>query len=299
LFPYVYSFQLGNQTIALATYSLLSILGVVLAGAIYFRLVPDARERPVAHLLMLGTVVVSAAVGSRVTQILLDLRLARRLDLSLWQLIEQSGSNIIGGLVVAGLVLLVFIRRDPHRIMTRQNIDALAVAFPFGHMMGRLGCLAGGCCFGIVCEHPNPLTVTYPDNWIVAELSSVPVTHGPRIAAPLIAAIFLFFIGLALLITYQKTRTRGQIAPLYLLLYGPFRFFHDFIRGDSVLKGVWGPFTTGQWFGMFAVAVGLALLIAYLAAMNAGKCSPPFLPLNGKPPRAADAFEEEPWPASP
>jgi len=291
MYPYLYQFELGSQTVSLATYTVLSVLGIVLAGGVHFLLLRDARERPFAHLMMIGTLVIVAAVASRVTQILLDLRLAQELNLSFFDLIEQSGSNIIGGIVAGGAVILLFAWRDPNRIMTAKSVDALAVAFPLGHMVGRLGCLSAGCCFGVLCPSPSPLTITYPDNWIVAEISELSIPHGPRIAAPLIAAVALFLIGLTLFLVFRFTRSRGQIAPLYLMLYGPFRFFHDYVRGDRILKGVWGPFTTGQWFGIFAFIIGTMMLARFFVRYRRGGCRPPFLTLNGQELGKRDAFE--------
>jgi len=290
MFPYLYDFTLNGHRVSLATYSVLSVLGVVLAGIIYFWLVPDARRRPVAHLLFLGTLAFVSAAASRLTQMLLDLRLARGASVSLSDLFAQSGSNIIGGMAIGSLLLLLWIWRDPDRMMTWKSLDGLAVAFPFGHMVGRIGCLCAGCCFGIIAEREHALTVTYPETWIVAELAGQPVVHGPRIAAPLISAIGLLVIGTVLLILFRRTTTRGQIAPLYFMLYGPFRFFHDMIRGDIAIKGVWGPLTTGQIFGVLVFVAGAVVFMFYVRRYARGNAGPPFTPLNGRQLGEMDAF---------
>jgi phosphatidylglycerol:prolipoprotein diacylglycerol transferase len=290
MLPYLYDFTLQGHRVSLSTYSVMGLLGVVLAGGIYFWLVPDARKRPVAHLLFLGVLIFISAAASRLTQMLLDLRLAVVSDIPVSQLFSQSGSNIIGGISVGSLILLLWIWRDPHRIMTWKSLDALAVAFPFGHMLGRIGCLAAGCCFGIVADHEHALTVTYPDTWIVAEMAGTPIVHGPRIAAPLIAAMGLFAVGTVLLLIFRRTKTRGQVAPLYFILYGVFRSLHDTIRGDISLKGVWGPLTTGQIFGIIAVLAGVVFLALYFVRRRRGDAGEPFLPLNGKPRMESDAF---------
>ncbi len=290
MFPYLYDFSLGSFRVAMPTYSLFALCGLILSGVVFLALVENARNKPVAYLLFFGTLAFSGGMAGRVTQIAVDLYRTRTLDIPLATLVSASGSSVIGGIVAAGIVLYVYVRFDPHRIMTWHTLDALAVAFPFGHMMGRFGCMAAGCCYGVLCSTPSFLTVTYPDNWIVAELSRHPIAHGPRIAAPLISAAGLFVIGMTLLVVFRSTRNRGQVAALYLLLYGPLRFLHDHIRGDLAAKGIWGPLSTGQWFALVALGAGCGLLLSFHARKKRGRAGPPFLPLNGKGPRLHDAF---------
>lgn len=290
--PYLFDFTIGNLRIALSTYSLFALLGILLSGFIFMFLTEDGRKKPVAHIIFLGILMVVSFLGSRLTQFLIDLSVKQGQGLTTWQILSTSGSNVTGGIVLGALVVWIYARIDPHRIMSWHTVDVTALSFPFGHMMGRFGCLSAGCCYGRLCEE-CPLTITYPDEWIIDALSPESIVHGPRIAAPLIAAIGLLAIGLVLFIIFKLTKTRGQIAPLYFLLYGVFRFFHDYLRGDLESKGIWGPFSTGQWFGIVAVAVSIALFGIYLYRYVKGLAGPPYLPINGKPPREKDAFDPQ------
>jgi phosphatidylglycerol---prolipoprotein diacylglyceryl transferase len=64
--------------------------------------------------------------------------------ISFWTL--QSGGTYFGGMLGALLVLIGHSRlaKLPHM----QSLDTSAVALPLGHAIGRLGCLAAGCCYG-------------------------------------------------------------------------------------------------------------------------------------------------------
>ena len=43
----------------------------------------------------------------------------------------------------------------------------------------------------------------------------------------------------------------GQLLPVYLSLYGAFRFLLEFLRGDGA-RGFWGPLSTSQWVALAA-----------------------------------------------
>ena len=103
------------------------------------------------------------------------------------------------------------------------------------------------------------------------------MVRGPRIASPLIAAAGLAVIGVVLLVVFRSTTHRGQIVPLYLLLYGPFRFLQEFTRGDPE-RGFLGPLSSGQWFSVAAVVAGGVLLALFVHRRRLGRTLPPYPP---------------------
>src|SRR3990170_2457097 len=50
--------------------------------------------------------------------------------------------------------------------------DVFAPGLALGHAIGRLGCLAAGCCWGAVCHRPWAITFNKPD---AHELTGVPL----------------------------------------------------------------------------------------------------------------------------
>lgn len=120
--------------------------------------------------------------------------------------------------------------------------DLWAIVAPIGIILGRIGCLLHGCCLGRECA---PAWWTLRDHQGTARWPSVPVEVG--------------FNVLALLVFLVLRRARsfpGQHFHLYLIAYGTFRFFHEFLRATPrvglgisgyqvaalacVLLGVWG-----------------------------------------------------------
>jgi len=72
--------------------------------------------------------------------------------------------------------------------------------------------------------------------------------------------------ALFLILWFTKDRKlpTGGLLPIFLSLYGGFRFFLEFFREPDVQLGfVLGPFTMGQVLSFFMIAGGI-LLFVYL-----------------------------------
>ena len=106
---------------------------------------------------------------------------------------------------------------------TQATGDWFALIAPFGIALGRVGCLIHGCCIGRRCQ---PAWWTIRDGHGISRWPAVPVEIGFNVAA------ILVFIGL------RRWRLfSGQHFHLYLIGYGLFRFFHEFLRATPRLAG--------------------------------------------------------------
>jgi len=114
--------------------------------------------------------------------------------------------------------------------------DWFAFVAPIGIMLGRVGCLLHGCCLGRVCE-----TSWYTMN----DAASVP--RWP--AAPVELLFNAAMLGVTLSLRQRRVLC-GQHFHVYLMVYGLFRFLHEFLRATP---RVVGPFS-GYQFAALAVA---------------------------------------------
>jgi len=114
--------------------------------------------------------------------------------------------------------------------------DWFAVIAPAGIMLGRVGCMIQGCCLGKVC----------PADWY-----TVTDAHGvPRWPASQVEFLFnAIMLGVILLLRWGRIAP-GQLFHIYLMTYGVFRFFHEFLRDTPAIAG---PFS-GYQFAALAVA---------------------------------------------
>lgn len=138
----------------------------------------------------------------------------------------QSGGTFYGGVI--GAVLTILICSYIYSMPLLALCDAFAAALPIGHAVGRLGCFAGGCCFGKPTTLPWGVTFTSP---IAARISGTPLniplhpTELYEAAAEFVNFLILVWIG-------KRQRFKGQILGTYFLLYGFERGTIEFFRGD-------------------------------------------------------------------
>ena len=102
------------------------------------------------------------------------------------------------------------------------------------HGFGRLGCPMAGCCYGRATD---------------ARYGIEMVGIGKRIPVQLFEAIFLFLLCGWLVIRYCEGRQCGM--PLYMMLYGTWRFFAEYLRDDyrgNSLISFRRPLSSFHWY---------------------------------------------------
>src|SRR5262245_54769006 len=150
-------FELGPVTVY--TY------GVLLAAAYLLGLqlaMVRARNRGLDHarVLDLGIyIIISALVGAKLLLLITEFQSFKDNPRSLLDLV-RSGGVFYGGLITAVAVALWYIRRIGLPLWT--TCDVFAPGIALGHVVGRLGCLFAGCCYGKPTTVPWAITFTNP-----------------------------------------------------------------------------------------------------------------------------------------
>ena len=72
----------------------------------------------------------------------------------------QGGLVFYGGLVLGIVVSIVFLRL--RRMPVWETGDIIAPGLALGQAVGRIGCLAAGCCYGEPTTLPWAVTFTHP-----------------------------------------------------------------------------------------------------------------------------------------
>jgi len=144
--------------------------------------------------------------------------------------------------------------------------DFVGVALPLGHAIGRLGCLAAGCCYGRPTDLPwgvklggSPFSVTPERLW------DIPLHPTQLYEAAANAAI-------AAVVAYQVLpRVRhgkwpaGSAFLAYIGLYSAARFTIEFYRGDDrgwSYAGLW----VSQWLSLACALAAAAVLVRLTAS---------------------------------
>jgi len=152
-----------------------------------------------------------------------------------------TGKSILGGLLGGYLTV-----ETVKRILGYKGVtgDWFALIVPVGIFLGRVGCWTSGCCAGIPC---SPSWFTMNDASGQARWPAVPFEMLFNIVA-IVAVLWL----------RRTHRLEGQHFHLYLIAYGTFRFFHEFVREEPRILFA---FTGYQIAALSVLALGMVRFI--------------------------------------
>lgn len=172
-------------------------------------------------------IIVSALIGAKLLLLVTDWRQFMSSPRQLLSL-AQSGGVFYGGLILAVVVALWYIRR--HKLPMWTTTDVFAPGIALGHVIGRLGCFLAGCCYGKVTT--VPWAVVFTDPFAAANAGTPLNVHLHPTQLYESGAEALILVGL---LAFEK---RGRAFPGrtfwgYMLAYGISRFIIEFFRGDA------------------------------------------------------------------
>jgi len=233
--------------------------GVLLAAAYLFGLQlarVRAKERGLDanRVLDLGIyIIISALVGAKLLLLITDFKSFTADPRELLTL-ARSGGVFYGGLIVAVIVALWYIRRVGLPLWT--TCDVFAPGIALGHVIGRFGCLFAGCCYGKPTT--RPWGITFTDPFAAANVGTpLGVALHPT---QLYEAGAELLILVVLLVTERKGRPfPGRTFWLYMLLYAISRFIIEFYRGDD--RGTVGMFSTSQFISIVLAPLAIVMLV--------------------------------------
>jgi phosphatidylglycerol:prolipoprotein diacylglycerol transferase len=193
----------------------------------------------------------------------------------------KGGFVFWGGAVGGAIALILFCRK--RNIPLGQMADYCAPGLAIGHAIGRIGCIAGGCCYGYATYHLDqagkvladfPFALAYPEGSIAygalidsskgqtLELMQRLGTTLPLFPVQILESVgnLVIFFTLMLLIPYK--RVHGQIAVVYLILYSILRSIAEIFRGDAARRFVIDNIlSTSQFISILVIITSLFLII--------------------------------------
>ncbi len=162
-----------------------------------------------------------------------------------------GGFVFYGGLIGAVFGAYIYCRK--YKVNFIGIIDIYAPLLPLIHGFGRVGCFLAGCCYGI--EYHGFLSITFPYNELVPELSEV-----PRFPVQLVEAGFNFILFGVLFTIMNKNKLKpGRALGIYLIYYTIVRYILEMFRGD-IIRGKVGIFSTSQIISLILLPVGIILV---------------------------------------
>ena len=162
-----------------------------------------------------------------------------------------TGATFYGGLI-GGAVCFLSIYFGIGALMFKDKIhiknffcvtDIAAAAIAVAHAFGRLGCLMAGCCHGVETDAWYGVYFVYP------QIKAVPVQ--------LYESIFLF--ALFGFFWFRIVKKQSCNLPLYMMLYGVWRFVVEFFRADDRGATIVSFLTPSQLIAVLMVIGSVAL----------------------------------------
>jgi len=246
-------FRIGN--FFLPTYGLLVTLGFLIGLWMAVRLGRQAGLNTDSVLNLGIYSALAGIVGAKLLLILLDLEYYSAHPLEIFSLTTlQAGGVFFGGLIAALLTATLYMRRK--RLPGLMTADIYAPAIALGHSLGRLGCFAAGCCWGVESQAAWAVTFTNP---MAHQLFGTPLNK-PLHPTQLYEALAEAVIFVVLYRRFFRKHAPGAIIGLYLVLYSSARFVIEFVRAHDETNPYHGPFLTEQWIALALIASGIWLL---------------------------------------
>ena len=253
---------------SLAPYGVLVALAFLTALYVIARLARRAGLNSDA-VVNLGIVCgLSAILGAKIMMFLVDIREYVNNPAEIFSLASLQAAGVFyGGLIAALIAAVIYMRR--RHLPPLATADVFAPGIALGHGIGRLGCFAAGCCWGLPTKLPWGVTFTNPLSQVSRELLGIPL-HPTQLYES--AAEFLIFGILSWRI--RRRHAPGAIISLYLILYSTARFLVEFVRdhpGEPNPFG--GPLNTSQWISLALAALGAAYFVWSRSADVSGLAS--------------------------
>jgi len=198
-------------------------------------------------------IIIAALVGAKLLLLVTDFNQFRASAADLLSFARSAGV-FYGGLIAAIAVAFWYIHR--HQMPFWMTCDAFAPAIALGHVTGRLGCFAAGCCYGKPTGVPWAVVFTSP-----AAAANV----GTPLGIPLHPTqLYESGAELLILVVLLATERRGRPFPgrtfwLYMILYAVSRYIIEFYRGDP--RGVIFGISTSQFISLVLGPLAIAMLI--------------------------------------
>jgi phosphatidylglycerol:prolipoprotein diacylglycerol transferase len=197
-------------------------------------------------------IIVSALAGAKLLLLAVDFRRFTANPRELFDLL-RSGGVFYGGLIAGVGVALWYIHR--HHLPLWTTTDVFAPGIALGHLVGRLGCLMAGCCFGRPTSLPWAITFRNPAATAGTPLG-VPL-HPTQLYEAGAEALILFVL---LALERRGRAFPGRTFWSYMLLYGASRFVIEFYRGDN--RGmIFGALSTSQFVSIIIVPMAIVMLV--------------------------------------
>ncbi len=156
-----------------------------------------------------------------------------------------GGMSLYGGVFMMPIAYYLgskVFKRDPKAVF-----DTFTFCMIFTLMCARINCIVSGCCYG----NPMPFFTTRTVRWPTREME----------------IIFYVILFICLSRKYIRKQSDGEIYPIYMVTYGIFRFFNEWLRHSDTQSA----FHKAHIWSVLAILIGVSILLEFKAGKTTKK----------------------------
>lgn len=245
----------NNYIWGIPPYMFWSGAGLLCAIILFFYLLYDSKIKMKHQLLIYVYGSFGVIVGAKLFGVIKNILFALYHQ-EPWtiEILSNAGLVFYGGLAgfLMCTVISIFLI---YRTFQWTLMNLIVITIPLFHGFGRIGCLFSGCCFGI--EYFDFLSITY--TYAEQKIRSCFPTQ-------IVESMFEFVLFITLFLIYRKDKCRNLLK-IYLAVYSVFRFFIEFLRGDSI-RGIFDPLSFSQYISIAIIIMLLVITVTQYKINN-------------------------------
>ena len=251
----MYPYLINTKNIIIESYSFCFFLAWIIGGLMYYYFIKKNNLNLETMLTILCGCMIGALIGSFLFNLIL---FGHKELLTKIYNYNFTGMSVIGG-ISGGFIGVELTKK--YVGYNEYTGDLFVFPILFGHTIGRIGCLLGGCCFGTICK--LPFGVVYPQNSpaYFHHINQGYITINDAVSMSVhptqIYEILFNILMIVLLFQYRsRINIKGLLFRIYLISYCSFRFFEEFVRADSV---------GSYFFGLKIIQINLLIGALYFS----------------------------------
>ena len=251
MFPYL----LNNENFIIDSYSFLFFLAWTSGGLLFYYSIKKNR----LDLETMLTILCGCAVGALFGSFILNLILFGQEEfLTKLYHLDFNGMSVVGGISGGFIGVEVAKKLVGYKYYTG---DLFVMPILIGHTIGRIGCLLGGCCFGLKCNLPwgivYPINSPVYFNQIQHEIISLNSLSTIAVhPTPVYEMIFNLCLIVLIVLNKSKFIISGALFRFYIVAYCSFRFLIEFLRADTGIP---------IFIGLKVIQINLLIAILYFS----------------------------------
>jgi phosphatidylglycerol:prolipoprotein diacylglycerol transferase len=199
-------------------------------------------------------ILIAALVGAKLFSVFVDWEYYMEYPRELVGLLRLGGV-FYGGFLCAALAGMWYIHR--HALPFWRIADIFAVTIPLGQAVGRVGCLAAGCCYGKPAAWG--FSITFRDAFAHRYIG-VPLNI-PLYPTQIYLSVADLMIFAVMCILFGRRPYAGRVFGWFLVVSSVLRYALEYLRGDPRGAFMSTALSTSQGVSLILTLLGAALLL--------------------------------------